>query len=287
MRLSIIQMNVVQDKAENLAHASDLIARAAADGAEMAVLPEMFCCPYTNASFVANAEPEDGPVCGAMSRAAEKNRIWLIAGSMPEAAEGKIYNASFVFDPAGRRTARHRKVHLFDIDVKGGQHFRESDTFTRGDSCTVFDTPWGKVGLCICFDMRFPELQMHMALLGAEIIAAPAAFNMTTGPAHWDMLFRQRAVDAQCFTIGAAPARDPDGEYVSYANSILCDPWGTVLAHAGISEEILTADLDMDRIRQVRSQLPLLSARVPEVYGAAADRQQGQSGREDSDYVRP
>lgn len=267
MKLSVIQMKVTESKAENLRHASLLIERAAADGADMVVLPEMFCCPYTNASFAANAEPADGAVCSAMSEAADRNGIWLVAGSMPEAEEGRIYNASFVFDPAGHLSAHHRKVHLFDIQVEGGQHFRESDTFSRGDHCTVFDTPWGKAGLCICFDMRFPELAMHMARLGAEMIVVPAAFNMTTGPAHWELMFRQRAVDNQCFTVGAAPARDPAGEYVSYAHSIICDPWGTVLQRAGTEEEILTADLSLDRVQDVRRQLPLLSARVPEVYG--------------------
>ena len=158
---------------------------------------------------------------------------------MPERDDTRIYNTSFVFDPTGTCVARHRKMHLFDIDVRGGQRFFESETFTAGDSVTVFDTPFGKLGLCICFDMRFPELARCMALSGAQAIVAPAAFNMTTGPAHWELLFRQRAVDNQLFTLGVAPARDAAGPYVSYGNSLVCSPWGDVMARAGSEPALL------------------------------------------------
>ena len=185
---------------------------------------------------------------------------------MPEADGERIYNTSFVFDPAGRQAAFHRKMHLFDIDVKGGQRFMESETFTAGDSVTVFDTPFGKLGLCICFDLRFPELARCMALAGARAIVTPAAFNMTTGPAHWELLFRQRAVDNQLFTLGVAPARDEQGPYVSYGNTILCSPWGEVLARAGSAPALLLADVDLNQNESIRAQLPLLSARRTDVY---------------------
>ena len=162
--------------------------------------------------------------------------------------------------------ARHRKMHLFDIDVKGGQSFKESDTFTAGDEVTVFDTPWGKIGLCICFDFRFPELSRLMVLKGAQVLVVPAAFNMTTGPAHWELLFRQRAVDGQCYTVGVAPARDEKGCYVSYGNSIVVSPWGEVLWRAGAEETFQVVELDMEQVQQVRQQLPLLSARREDVY---------------------
>ena len=158
MKAALLQMPVTADKAENLAVAEDYICRAAEAGADLAILPEMFCCPYTNASFVQNAEAAGEGVYTAMAEAARRAGLWLVAGSMPERDDTRIYNTSFVFDPTGTCVARHRKMHLFDIDVRGGQRFFESETFTAGDSVTVFDTPFGKLGLCICFDMRFPEL---------------------------------------------------------------------------------------------------------------------------------
>lgn len=266
MRTALIQMPVTADKAENLTVARDYVRRAADGGAQLAVLPEMFCCLYTNEAFRANAEPAGGPVHTAMAGLARETGLWLVAGSMPEADGERIYNTSFVFDPAGRQAAFHRKMHLFDIDVKGGQRFMESETFTAGDSVTVFDTPFGKLGLCICFDLRFPELARCMALAGARAIVTPAAFNMTTGPAHWELLFRQRAVDNQLFTLGVAPARDEQGPYVSYGNTILCSPWGEVLARAGSAPALLLADVDLDQNESIRAQLPLLSARRTDVY---------------------
>ena len=266
MRTALIQMPVTADKAENLTVARDYVRRAADGGAQLAVLPEMFCCLYTNEAFRANAEPAGGPVHTAMAGLARETGLWLVAGSMPEADGERIYNTSFVFDPAGHQAAFHRKMHLFDIDVKGGQRFMESETFTAGDSVTVFDTPFGKLGLCICFDLRFPELARCMALAGARAIVTPAAFNMTTGPAHWELLFRQRAVDNQLFTLGVAPARDEKGPYVSYGNTILCSPWGEVLARAGSAPALLLADVDLNQNESIRAQLPLLSARRTDVY---------------------
>ena len=266
MKTALIQMPVVKDKAENLARAAKEVQRAAADGAELAILPEMFCCPYSNASFRANAEEAGGRIHTAMAEAARKAGLWLVAGSMPELADGKIYNTSFVFDSSGHQVAFHRKVHLFDIDVQGGQRFFESETLSAGNRATVFDTPFGRLGLCICFDIRFPELARVMALAGAQAMIVPAAFNLTTGPAHWELAFRQRAVDNQFFTLGVAPARDEEGTYVSYGNSIACDPWGTVIARAGSGEEQLLVELDFSRNEAVRRQLPLLSARRPAVY---------------------
>jgi len=266
MRLALIQMRVVPDKQANLSHARALLEEAARRGAELAVLPEMFCCPYSNSCFRPYSEEEGGPVCSFLSQTARELGLYLVGGSMPELWDGQVYNTSYVFDPRGIQIAKHRKAHLFDIDVEDGQKFRESDTLTSGNSLTLFDTKFGRFGLCICFDFRFQELAKAMADRGAELILVPAAFNMTTGPAHWELLFRQRAVDNQIFTAGAAPARDEGAEYVSYGNSILVDPWGTVLARAGAGEEILLADVDLARNAAIRRQLPIRAARRPELY---------------------
>ena len=266
MRLAMIQMNVVRDKQENLTHAWELLRQAAREGIDLAVLPEMFCCPYSNRFFRAYGEEEGEMVWTALSQIARELRIYLIGGSMPELSGGKVYNTSYVFDREGRQIAKHRKTHLFDINVEGGQRFQESAVLSPGDQITVFDTEFGKIGLCICFDFRFQELAKAMADRGAQLIVVPAAFNMTTGPAHWELLFRQRAVDNQVFTLGTAPARNEAERYVSYANSILADPWGTVLARAGVNEEILLAEIDFAQNEAIRRQLPIRSARRNDLY---------------------
>lgn len=261
-----VQMRVTRDKAENIAAACRLIRRAAEQGAEFVMLPEMFCCPYENGAFRPYGEEQGGPAQRALSALAAELGTWIVGGSVPELEGNRVYNTSFVYDSAGRQVARHRKMHLFDISVEGGQTFRESDTLSPGGEITVFDTPWGKMGLCICFDLRFEELARLMALRGARVIFVPAAFNMTTGPAHWELLFRQRAVDNQLFTVGTSPARSESETYVAWGHSIVCDPWGSVLHQCGAEEEISITSLDLHRVESVRRQLPILRARREDIY---------------------
>ncbi len=253
-------------KAADIALACEKIREAAANGADFAVLPEMFCCPYDNACFQAFGEESGGEAQTALSNLAKELGIYIVGGSVPELADGTVYNTCYVYGRAGQELARHRKVHLFDIDVAGGQRFFESDVLSPGDQITTFETEFGMMGLCICFDLRFEELSRCMALRGAKCIFVPAAFNMTTGPAHWELLFRQRAVDNQCFTVGVSPARNAAASYVAYGNSIAVDPWGTVLCRAGAEAKILYAQLDLDRVEAIRAQLPILSARRTDLY---------------------
>ena len=226
----------------------------------------MFCCPYQNHCFRPYGEAANGPAQAALSALAAELGMYVVGGSLPELSEGRVYNTSYVYDRQGREIAKHRKVHLFDIDVAGGQRFRESDTLSPGDQITTFETEFGTLGLCICFDLRFEELSRCMCLRGARVIFVPAAFNMTTGPAHWELLFRQRAVDNQCFFVGVSPARDESASYVAYGNSLVTDPWGTVLCRAAGEETILYSDLDLSRVDAVRHQLPILSARRTDLY---------------------
>ncbi|MBR5714367.1 MAG: carbon-nitrogen hydrolase family protein [Clostridia bacterium] len=253
MRISLIQMSVDYDKSKNILHASDLIKKAS--GADVIMLPEMFCCPYSSESFIRNAEDCGGSVARMLERAARDTGAYIIGGSMPEIENGRIYNTCLVYDPSGKSIARHRKAHMFDVDIKGGQCFRESDTLTPGADATTFDTPFGRFGLCICFDIRFSGF-IH-SMRGIDFLAVPAAFNMTTGPLHWELLFRARAVDEQVFTFGCAPARDEHGAYVSYANSIAVSPWGRVIARAGYDEEILSLNVNVDEVGEVRQQIPI------------------------------
>lgn len=266
MKLALIQMMVTADKAQNLQTACEKIRLAAREEIDFAVLPEMFCCPYENNCFRAYGETDNGPAQTALASLAAELGIYIIGGSIPELSGGHVYNTSYVYDRSGQCIAKHRKAHLFDIQVEGGQYFRESDTLSPGESITTFETEFGTMGLCICFDLRFEELARCMCLRGAKCIFVPAAFNMTTGPAHWELLFRQRAVDNQCFTVGVSPARDPAGSYVAYGNSLAVDPWGTVLCRADAEEATLVTDLDLSRIEAIRSQLPILSARRTDLY---------------------
>ena len=203
MKIAQIQMHVSGDKTADLRHAAELI-RGAGE-IDLAVLPEMFCCPYDNSCFHRYGEEAGGEAQQALSALARERGIWLIGGSIPELEGGNVYNTSFVYAPDGSCAARHRKTHLFDIDVAGGQRFMESETLTPGSDITTFETPWGTMGLCICFDFRFEELARLMTLRGAKVLFVPAAFNLTTGPAHWELLFRQRAVDNQVLPSAPRP----------------------------------------------------------------------------------
>ena len=266
MKLGIAQIPVCVDRAQNVNTAEGAVERLAARGADLIVLPEMFTTPYDNAAFAQNAEDASGETCTRMADAARSAGVFLVAGSIPERAAGRLYNSSFVFDPNGSCIARHRKAHLFDINVTGGQAFRESDTLTAGDAVTVFDTPFGRVGLCICFDIRFPELSRAMADDGAGLIVCPAAFNLTTGPAHWALTLRARALDNQLFVAACAPARDEIAPYVSYAHSLVASPWGDVITQAGTKPEELVVEVDFAKNDEIRVQLPLLAARRRDLY---------------------
>lgn len=267
IKIAAIQMSTVADKMENVRTVKIYLEKIKDENPDFVILPEMFCCPYQTENFPIYAEKEGGPVWQQLSGYAKQYGIYLIGGSMPEKdAEGNVYNTSYIFDREGKQIGKHRKVHLFDIDVKGGQTFKESDTLTAGDSDTVFDTEFGKIGVMLCFDIRFPELSRMMVNDGAKVIFVPAAFNMTTGPAHWELSFRTRALDNQIYMVGCAPARDVSAGYISWGHSIVTDPWGRVTGMLDENEGILLAELDMDYEEQVREELPLLKSRRKDIY---------------------
>ena len=270
MKVAAIQMPTVKDKIQNIRTAGTYIEKIKAENPDFVILPEMFCCPYQTENFPVYAEKEGGPSWQAMSDYARKYHIYLIAGSMPEADDvGKVYNTSYIFDRDGKQIGKHRKVHLFDIDVTGGQTFKESDTLTAGDHDTVFDTEFGRMGVMLCFDIRFPELARMMVNDGAKAILVPAAFNMTTGPAHWELSFRTRALDNQIYMIGCAPMRDESAGYISWGHSIVTDPWGRVIDMLDEKEGVLLTELDLDYEEQVREELPLLKSRRKDIYQLA------------------
>jgi len=259
-------MEVVDNKELNLATAARMIREAAAEGCQLAVLPEMFNCPYARHYFPVYAEPIPGLTSMRMSELARETGIYLIAGSIPERDGEQIFNTSMVFSPEGKMIARHRKLHLFDVDIPGGITFFESDTLSPGKDVTVFNTAHGRMGLAICYDLRFPELARTMTLQGAEVIIYPGAFNQVTGPLHWEILLRARAVDNQVFVLAASPANTPGGVYPAYGHSMIVDPWGKVIAEAGRREELITARIDLEAVDQVRKEIPVLKHRRPEIY---------------------
>ncbi len=267
IKLALCQMNVLDDKKANLKKAGMMIAESVAKNADFIILPEMFNCPYSNDKFIEYGEEEqDSTTLNEISRLARDNEVYILAGSIPERQSDRLYNTSYLFDKTGCIIAKHRKMHLFDIDVKDKITFKESDVLTAGDDFTIADTEFGKIGIGICYDVRFVELARIMVENGALILFYPGAFNQTTGPAHWELLFRSRALDNQAFCVGVAPALNMDASYHSYGHSIVANPWGEVVTQAGEKEELVICDIDLNEIKKVRQELPILKNKREDLY---------------------
>ncbi len=268
MKIGICQLKVAEDVSVNLKRASDIIKTLAERGAEIVILPEMFCCPYDINLFPKYAQyaEESNSYFDFLSNMAKISNALLIGGSVPERYNGKIYNSSLIFDKNGRILAKHRKIHLFDVNIKGGIVFTESEEISPGDSLTVVKTDKINIGVGICYDVRFPELAVKMAEKGASLLVYPGAFNHITGPAHWELLARARALDAQSYVCMTAPALNEELVYKSYGHSILCDPWGNVKMRFGYEEEADIGVIDTAVIDKVRAELPVLNGRRPDIY---------------------
>ncbi|WP_254926240.1 carbon-nitrogen hydrolase family protein [Bordetella genomosp. 11] len=270
MKISLIQMNSVRDKARNLRDA-DRLARQAVeqDGPRLVVFPEHFdWAGGTPADKVAAGEDErEGPAYRMCRKLAQDCSIYVHSGSFYErTADGdKVYNTSVVFDPQGREIARYRKIHLFDIHTPDGLRYGESDAVAPGSATTVVEIEGLKFGLAICYDIRFPELFQQLVRDGAEVLVLPAAFTMQTGKDHWEVLCRARAIENQCYFLAAAqfgPFEHPEGKRFTYGHSLVCDPWGHVIAKASDAVGFVSARLDPQRIMETREQIPLASHKV-------------------------
>ncbi len=267
-KLALIQMNVAETSEENLKNAVQKITEAALQGADIVVLPEMFSCPYKASNFPVFAQKDGEQNWKLLSETAAKNKIYLVAGSMPErdSQNGeKIYNTSYVFDREGKQIAKHRKMHLFDCDIPS-VNFHESDTLSAGNEVTVFDTEFGKIGLMICFDIRFPELARLMTDRGAKMIIVPAAFNMTSGPNWWEIMFRTRAADNQLVMAGCSPARNEKAGYVAWGHSIVVDSFGKILNQLDEKEAALYQEIDLAEVETLRQQYKILKSRRLDIY---------------------
>lgn len=273
-QVAVCQLRVDEDKQKNLSRAREMIDRAAAAGAALVVLPEMFNCPYVSHLFPRYAETyPDGESVQMLAEAARRGGIYLVGGSIPERDGDRVYNTSFIFGPDGSLLGRHRKMHLFDVELASGLVVKESATLGAGNRITVVPTAMCPIGVAICYDIRFPELTRLMALKGARVIVVPAAFNMTTGPAHWEIIFRVRAIDNQVYLVGASPARDPLAAYVAYGHSLVVDPWGRTVGLAGENEQIVFAGINLELIDGIRRELPLLRHRRTDLYDLLAREQ--------------
>ncbi|XP_066562133.1 omega-amidase NIT2 [Amia ocellicauda] len=269
-RLALVQLHVSAVKTDNLRRARALVKEAAGQGAKVVTLPECFNSPYGTSFFPEYAERIPGESSQLLSEAAKESGVYLIGGSIPEEDGGKLYNTCPVFGPDGSLLLKHRKIHLFDIDVPGKIRFQESETLSPGSSFSVFDTPFCKIGVGICYDLRFAELAQIYTRSGCQLLVYPGAFNMTTGPAHWELLQRGRAVDNQVFVATASPARDETASYTAWGHSTVVNPWGEVIATADAEETIVYADIDLQYLAEVRQQIPIHSQRRHDLYRVSA-----------------
>ena len=272
IRVALCQVKVGMDKAANVQNALKHINTAATvGGANLVVLPECFQTPYGTKYFPEYAEEiPNGPTCEAMRAAAAEHKITLVAGSIAEKQNGKVFNTSCAWGPDGSLLGKYRKMHLFKLNTEKVK-FDESETLTAGSCLQTFDCQGMTVGMGICFDLRFAEHSLSYNRLGCNVLVYPGAFNMVTGPPHWQLHARARAVDTQSYVLMCSPARDVDSEagYVAYGHSIAVDPWGEVLVEADGGEGIFYADISSDRVADVKRQLPIESGRRHDLYSVA------------------
>ncbi len=272
LRVACVQLNTRQHVAANVRVAAALVVAAADQGARLVVLPETWAYKGRGDGILATAEGPEGPSSRALAAVAARRGVWLLAGSVYEPAPGGLVaNVSALFDPAGELRAVYRKVHLFDV-TSGAVQYRESDEVAPGAQLvtaeiTAEDGTPVRLGLSICYDLRFPGLYAALALRGAQILCVPSAFTAYTGAAHWEVLLRARAIENGCFVV----APDQVGEHLPgracYGHSMIVDPWGDVLARRDEGVGICVADLDLGRLAEVRAQIPALDHRRPDVYG--------------------
>jgi deaminated glutathione amidase len=269
-----VQMTSTEDVEANLERARELVRQAATSGALLVGLPENFAYLGNDRDHrlaIAETLPDPGtpledagprPILGAMQELARAAGTWLLLGGFPERGGGKkIRNSAVLLDPSGAVVSVYRKMHLFDVDVPGGRRFRESEAIEPGGAPVVAQTPWGGLGLSVCYDVRFPELYRALAVAGARMVAVPSAFTVETGKDHWHVLLRARAIENQVFLLAPAQFGVHGPNRSSYGHALVIDPWGVVLAECGDHEGVALARLDFDYQDRVRTALPVLGHR--------------------------
>ncbi|WP_375196109.1 carbon-nitrogen hydrolase family protein [Sphingobium sp.] len=266
MRAAIFQMTSGVDPAANAAAIVEMAARAKGEGADMLFTPEM--AGYLDrdrqrAAATLRSEADD-PVLAAVREAAAKQGLWVHLGSLPlkdERADGRWANRSFMIDGSGDIRARYDKIHLFDVDLATGESWRESSVYGPGEQVVAVDTPWARMGLSVCYDMRFPDLYRSLTNAGATVLLMPAAFTVPTGKAHWHILLRARAIEAGCFVVAAAQSGHHADGRDTYGHSLIVDPWGDIVLDMDEMAGLALADIDISRIEDVRGRVPALANR--------------------------
>jgi len=260
--VAAVQMVSSDVLADNLARVEALVRRAVDEGAKLVVLPENFALMGKRQSDIKGiAERDgDGPIQDFLSRLARRSGVWLVAGTLPLAApDGRVYAASLVFDDHGQQRARYDKIHLYDVNVPDSdEHYCESSSIHPGDQVKVVDSPVGRLGLSVCYDLRFPELYRSLQRQGAEVLLVPSAFTAKTGAAHWMVLLRARAIENLCFVIAPNQGGRHANGRSTYGHSSVIDPWGTPLATATEGEAVICASLDLGELHHKRRQFPVL-----------------------------
>lgn len=263
MKLALCQITVTEEKKQNLARAKEALYRAADEGAKVAILPEMFSIAYVPKLFREASEPcPGGESAELLSEAAKETGLFVIGGSIPELSEGRLYNTSMSFGPNGTYLGKYRKAHLFDIDIPGKFRFMESETIASGNGYPlILDAPL-KTGVAICYDIRFPEWARLIMQQGADLLALPAAFSRNTGPRHWELLLRARALDNQLFVSAVSPAQSAN----AYGHSLVATPDGAVLYACKEQEEVAVVELDMGMLEEMRNSIPVRRNRRTDLY---------------------
>lgn len=268
MKAAVIQMVSQDDVLANLQRAGALLEQAAQGGARLAVLPENFAAMgRKDAAAIGRAEASgNGPILPWLKRTARDLRLWIVAGTLPLPPVGqpdaKAHACSLLIDEHGEVAARYDKLHLFDVDVADNRgRYRESDDFAPGARVVVADTPVGRLGLSVCYDLGFPELYSALRAAGAELISAPAAFTAVTGAAHWDVLVRARAIETQCYLLAAAQGGTHPGPRETYGHAAIVDPWGRIVAQQAQGEAVLLAERDIEEQASIRARMPVVSHR--------------------------
>lgn len=259
MRIVTIQNKVFETVNQNIDHLQKLLDNSCLDKVDFIVLPEMFTTPYEMAYFKKNKQEENGLVISFLKQVAKKHHTYIVCGSIPEVDGNKLYNTSFVLDRQGKIIAKYRKIHLFSVTYPNGQRFDEADTLSKGHQVVTFDSEFGRMGIMICFDIRFPLLARKLREMGSLIIFVPAAFNTFTGPMHWHTTFKARAIDNQLFMVGASPARTSFGSYHVYGHSLVVDPLGKIIKELDESEDLLSVDVNLIDIEKARKSIPIVT----------------------------
>jgi len=266
VRVGIVQLTSTDQLDANLNSAREFVGEAASRGAEWVALPENFAFMRREGLPVQSAaQPIGGSITQALCDMAREHGVWLLGGTFAEAIpeDHRVFNTSLLLDPSGEIAACYRKIHLFDVDLSetGGGVFRESDTFRPGEEIAVADTPFGGVGMSVCYDLRFPELYREMAQRGADFLCVPSAFAPETGKDHWEVLLRARAIENQAFVVAPAQCGRHSPDRASYGRALVVDPWGLVLAQAADQPCCVVVDCDLGEIERVRNSIPALTHR--------------------------